>query len=135
MSYVFFQPNALDKKNEVGDCAVRSICCAENLEWLEAYDLMSKYAREVWSPFNCKKGYEHILSKLGYTYHSIGRPKKGQKRPTVESFAKEHKKGIFLPIVANHYVCIKNGDWYDTWRSDNLSVYGYWEKTDAESEL
>lgn len=128
MAYVYFQPNKQDLKDEVGDCAIRSICCAENLEWLEAYDLMSKYAREVWSPFNCKKGYEHILTKLGYTYYSIGRPKKGQKRPTVESFAKEHKEGTYLPIVANHYVCIKNGNWYDTWRSDKLSVYGYWKK-------
>lgn len=128
MGYIYFQPNHKDLKDEVGDCAVRSICCAENLEWLDAYDLMSFYAREVWSPFNCKKGYEHILSKLGYTYHSIGRPKKGQKRPTVESFAKEHNKGTYLPIVANHYVCIKDSCWYDTWNSKNLAVYGYWEK-------
>lgn len=128
MGYVYFQPNHKDLKDEVGDCAVRSICCAEGLEWLEAYDLMSKYAREVWSPFNCKQGYEHILKKLGYTYYSIGRPKKGQKRPTVESFAKEYKEGIYLPIVANHYVCIKDSCWYDTWNSKNLSVYGYWKK-------
>ena len=128
MAYVYFQPNHKDLKDEVGDCAVRSICCAENLEWLDAYDLMSFYAREVWSPFNCKKGYEHILTKLGYTYHSIGRPKKGQKRPTVAKFAKEHKEGIYLPIVANHYVCIKDGTYFDSWDSGTLAVYGYWKK-------
>lgn len=128
MGYVYFQPNKQDLKDDVGDCAVRSICCAENLEWLEAYDLMSEYAREVWSPFNCKKGYEHILTKLGYTYYSIPRPKKGQKRPTVASFAKEHKEGTYLPIVANHYVCIKDGKYFDSWDSGRLSVYGYWKK-------
>ena len=128
MAYVYFQPNLRDLKDEIGDCAVRALCCAEDIEWLEAYDIMSALARQVWSPFNCKEGFEYIIKKLGYTYHSIARPKKGQKRPTVESFAKEHKEGVYLPIVANHYVCIKNGDWYDTFNSGSCSVYGYWKK-------
>lgn len=35
--YKYFQPNERDAKDEFGDCAVRSICKAENLSWLDAY--------------------------------------------------------------------------------------------------
>ena len=64
--FKYFQPNKLELKDEYGDCAVRTICKAENMEWLEAYDLMWSYSREVQSPLNCKYGFEHILKKLGY---------------------------------------------------------------------
>lgn len=126
--YIYFQPNEKDKKGKYGDCSVRAICKAENITWLEAYDLMCKYSREIQCPFNVKEGFEYILKNLGYKYHSIGRPKKGEKRPTVKTFAMEHNKGIYLPIVASHYVCIKDGDWYDSWDSYDCCVYGYWEK-------
>lgn len=131
--YINYQPNDKDPKAKkgkslYGDCAVRTICKAENLEWLEAYDLMSAYAREIQCPFNIKQGFEHILKRLGYEYHSIGKISRGKKRPTVKDFADNHKEGTFIPIVANHYVCIQDGDWYDTWDSGNCSIYGYWEK-------
>lgn len=131
--YINFQPNDKDPKakkgeSKYGDCSVRAICKAEDLTWLEAYDLMYKYSREVQCPMNCKHGWEYILKKLGYEYHSLGRIQKGQKRPTIESFANEHPVGTFLPVIAGHDVCIKNGDWYDTFNSGYCSLYGYWEK-------
>lgn len=31
--FKYFQPNKLDLKDKYGDCAVRTICKAENMEW------------------------------------------------------------------------------------------------------
>lgn len=125
--FKYFQPNKLDLKDEYGDCAVRTICKAENMEWLEAYDLMWSYSREVQSPLNCKYGFEHILKKLGYKYCPISN-KKGNKRPTVTEFSKAHTSGTYVLVVANHYVCSKDGFFYDTFDSGDKSLYGYWEK-------
>lgn len=125
--FKYFQPNKLDLKDEYGDCAVRTICKAENMEWLEAYDLMWSYSREVQSPLNCKYGFEHILKKLGYKYCPISN-KKGSKRPTVMEFSKTHTNGTYVLVVANHYVCSKDGFFYDTFDSGDNSLYGYWEK-------
>lgn len=125
--FKYFQPNKLDLKDEYGDCAVRTICKAENMEWLEAYDLMWSYSREVQSPLNCKHGFEHILKKLGYKYCPISN-KKGSKRPTVTEFSKAHTNGTYVLVVANHYVCSKDGFFYDTFDSGDKSLYGYWEK-------
>ena len=125
----YYQPNKKDLKDKCGDCAVRSICKAEGLEWLDAYDLMHKISREVYDVLNSKKGFEHILKTLGYTYTGISN-KKGTTRPTVNSFALEHKEGTYVCIVANHYVTVQDGYFYDTWDSGSCSLYGYWEKAE-----
>ena len=125
--YKYYQPNKLDLKDTYGDCAVRVICKAENMEWLDAYDLMYQLSREVQSPMNCKTGFEHIVKSLGYEYHGISN-KKGSKRPTVDSFTKDNKEGTYICVVANHYVCSQDGCYYDTWDSGEKSMYGYWQK-------
>ena len=123
----YYQPNKMDLKDNYGDCAVRTICKAEDMEWLEAYDLMYKLSREVQSPLNCKQGFEHILKNLGYTYTGISN-KKGSKRPTVNEFALAYKEGTYVCVVASHYVAVQEGYFYDTWDSGNKSLYGYWLK-------
>ena len=125
--YKYYQPNKKDLKDNYGDCAVRCICKAEDLEWLDAYDMMYKISREVQSPLNCKEGFEHIVKTLGYEYGKISN-KKGTKRPTVKEFAKAHPDGTYICVVANHYVTIKDGQYHDTWDSGHKSLYGYWSK-------
>lgn len=125
--YKYYQPNKKDLKDNYGDCAVRCICKAENLEWLDAYDMMYKLSREVQCPLNCKDGFEHIVKTLGYDYGKISN-KKGTKRPTVKEFAKTHPTGTYICVVANHYVAVKDGQYHDTWDSGHKSLYGYWSK-------
>lgn len=127
--YKYFQPNKMDLKDNYGDCAVRTICKAENLEWIDAYDIMYKFSREVQCPLNCKHGFEHILKKLGYTYYKVSN-KKGTKRPTVDGFTKDNKAGTYVLVVANHYVCSKDGFYHDTWDSGECCLYGYWKKSE-----
>ena len=126
-NYQYYQPNKLDLKDNYGDCAIRVLCKTENTSWLETYDLMYKLSREIQCPMNCKYGFEHIVKSLGYNYTGISN-KKGSKRPTVLNFAKNHKDGTYICVVANHYVAIENGIYYDTWDSGNCCLYGYWKK-------
>ena len=126
--YKYFQPNEKDIDDKAGDCAVRAFCVVENISWLEAYDIMYKYSREVQSPMNCKRGFEAVMKQMGYTYVGISN-KKGSKRPTVAKAAKmigKDKKAI--AVVSNHYVGLKDGNYYDVWDSGYKSLYGYWVK-------
>lgn len=125
--YKYFQPNKKDLKDNYGDCAIRCICKAEEIQWLDAYDIMYKLSREVQAPLNCKVGFEHIVKTLGYTYGKITN-KKGSKRPTVKQFTKEHKEGTYILVVANHYVTVVDGIYYDTWDCGDCCLYGYWIK-------
>lgn len=127
--YKYFQPNDKDLKDKYGDCAVRAVCVVENLSWLDAYDIMYKYSRKVQSPMNCKIGFEEIMQQLGYTYVGVSN-KKGIKRPTVAQLSKILEKNQrAVAVVANHYVGLKEGNYYDVWDSGYKSLYGYWVKT------
>ncbi len=126
-NYKYYQPNEMDLKDNYGDCAIRAFSKAENCSWLESYDEMYKLSREIQSPMNCKYGFEHIMKCKGYSYTGISN-KKGTKRPTVDRFTKEHKEGTYVCVVANHYVTVKDGFYYDVWDSGECCLYGYWKK-------
>ena len=49
---------------------------------------------------------------------------------TVARFAKEHPSGIYILALSGHVVCIKDGDWLDSWDSGNEIVLYYWERTE-----
>lgn len=128
--FQYFQPNPVDLKDSYGDCAVRAIALAEKKGWLESFDLLTENARAVYCPFTSKVGFEKTLRTLRYTYTGITN-RKGTIRPTVREFAATHPTGIYILVLANHYVAVKNGKYWDTWDSGDKKLYGYWKKPDA----
>jgi len=62
--YVYFQPNKKDLKDKYGDCVIRSLCKALNMEWLEVFDEMQPISREMQVPFNCRPCYEKYLEEV-----------------------------------------------------------------------
>ena len=78
-----------------------------------------------------RRCYEEYLFDNGFAYQGISN-RKGSKRPTVESFAKDHKQGNYLVNVANHVVAISDGNYYDTWDSGDCCLYGYYYKEEGE---
>jgi len=128
--FVYYQPNKKDIKDETGDCQIRALCKVLDVSWLDAFDLTIPICRELqtYTIFdgNHKKTVE-AMSKLGFKYFGVSN-KKGTKRPTVDSFAKDHPVGTYICTVANHVVAVVDGKYYDTWDSGSCSMYGYYEK-------
>lgn len=125
--YKYYQPNKKDIKDRQGDCVVRALTKVMNKTWLEVFNELIPYAIEIQCMPNSKTCYESYLKDNGFEYHGISN-RKGSKRPTVESFTKEHKTGIFFLNVANHVVSVVDGIYYDTWDSGQCCLYGYYEK-------
>lgn len=125
--YKYYQPNKLDLKDQYGDCVIRALSKVLDKDWLATFDDIIPYARELQGMPNSKHVYTAYLQANGFEYHGISN-KKGTKRPTVDSFAKDHKTGTYFVRVANHVVAVVDGVYYDTWDSGDCSMYGYWEK-------
>lgn len=125
--YKYFQPNDKDKKDDYSDCVIRALCKVMNKTWLEAFDELLPIARDIQCNPNSKPCYKRYLEEHGFEYVGISN-KKGSKRPTVESFTKEHKEGTYFLSVANHVVASVEGYFYDTWDSGDCCLYGYWKK-------
>ena len=128
--FQYYQPNKKDIKDKFGDCTIRALSKAWNCTWVEAFDKMIPICREYQTcnifnvPIALRK---EIFEKLGFTYSGVSN-KKGNKRPTVESFAKDNPKGTYIANVANHVVAIVDGKYYDTWDSGKCCLYGYFKK-------
>ena len=128
--YVYYQPNKKDLKDKVGDCQIRAFSKVLDMTWLEAFDLTIPICRELqtYTIFDCDLvKTKEAMNRLGFEYTGISN-KKGSKRPTVESFAKDHPKGKYIVTVAHHVVAVVDGKYYDTWDSGYKSLYGYYEK-------
>lgn len=128
-NYVYYQPNELDKHDIYGDCTIRVLSKVFNCFWKEAFKRQIPYCLkyQVTSAFDCPaKQAKIILKELGFEYHSIKVPK-GSKRPTVESFAREHTAGRYIVNVARHVVAVVDGKYYDTWDSGDKCLYGFYE--------
>lgn len=123
----YYQPNKKDLKDNYGDCVIRALTKVTGKGWLEVFEELIPYARELQCMPNGKSCYEKYLSENGFKYTGISN-KKGTKRPTVQSFTKDHKEGVYFVTVANHVVAVSEGYFYDTWDSGSKSMYGYWEK-------
>ena len=126
-NYKYYQPNKKDIKDDYGDCVIRALTKVLGKEWLEVFEELIPIARELQCMPNGKPSYEAYLKSKGFEYHGISN-RKGTKRPTVNSFAKEYKEGTFFLRVANHVVAVVDGIYYDTWDSGEKSIYGYWSK-------
>ena len=131
-----YQPNKKDLKDEYGDCTIRALSKALGVTWLEAFDMMIPLCRfyQVSNVFNAPSYIERqMIEKLGFKYHGISN-KRGSRRPTVDSFTKEHPEGTYILNVANHEVAVVDGRYYDTWDCGYKSLYGYYERIDVEEQ-
>lgn len=128
--YTYFQPNKKDIKDQVGDCQIRAFCKVLDIDWLAAFDMTIPICRELqtYTIFDCDlKKTKAAMETLGFTYTGISN-KKGSKRPTVDSFAKDHPTGRYIVSVSHHVVAVVDGKYYDTWDSGGKSLYGYYTK-------
>ena len=128
-SWQFYQPNKKDPKNEYGDCVIRALCKVTGKEWLEVFDDLTPYVREVQANPNAPQVYSKYLEDNGFKWVGI-KVVKGSKRPTVDSFTKEHPEGTYILRVSHHIVAVADGAFWDTWDSGHKSVYGYYTKED-----
>lgn len=110
-TFVYYQPNNKDIKDEFGDCVIRAITKAENKSWPEVFDALTPIARGMQCMPNSRPCYEEYLKSVGYEYVGVSN-KKGTKRPTVSSFAQAHNKGVFIARVAHHIVAVVDGHFF-----------------------
>ena len=126
MGFSYFNPNPAGK--QVGDCAVRAIAKATGKSWDETYiglclqglmmgDLPS--ANAVWGAY---------LRQHGFSRSVI--PNTCPDCYTVLDFCADHPSGMYVLALSSHVVCVRDGEYFDTWDSGREIPLFYWEKED-----
>ena len=131
--FCYYQPNSKDLMDKYGDCTIRALSKALGVTWLEAFDIETPFCRreQISGMFDCPLEIKkRIMDEIGFDYTGISN-KKGSRRPTVDSFAKDHPTGTYICNVAHHEVAVVGGKYYDTWDSGNCSLYGFFTKREV----
>lgn len=124
MAFVFANPNP--KHIRVGDCVVRAISLATGQTWDDVYRTVADYGYEfkdmpssnpVWGKYLEDEGFSR-----GMTYGQCP-------HCTVSDFADKHRRGVYILGTGTHVVCVRDGNYWDTWDSgDEMPVFVWKER-------
>lgn len=125
MAYVEYNPNT-HQKNRVGDCVIRALSKALDKTWEETYAGVCLKGFELGDMPSANHVWGAYLRDHGFTRHVI--PAEYVEHYTVEDFAGNHPNGTYVLGLDQHVVCVKDGDYFDSWPSGQEVVHYYWKK-------
>ena len=111
----------------VGDCAVRAISKALDIDWETAYLLIAKAGYDMGDMPSADSVWGSVLRQNGFYRRSI--PNSCPECYTAEDFAKDNPKGTFVLGFGGHVATIKDGTLFDSWdSSQEIPVYVWYRK-------
>lgn len=123
MGYKYFMNNPIGAR--VGDCAVRAISKTLNISWDEAFDVLVNTARMRADMPSSNAVIDEVLSDYGFHKETFS---DCYKCHTVSEFAQNHPYGTYVLGTGSHVVAVLDGDFYDSWRSDDEPILFFWSK-------
>lgn len=122
--WVYYNPNPTGRN--VGDCAVRAISKAFDIDWEEAYDLISDAARLMGDMPSADSVWGAVLRQYGFYRRAI--PNSCPNCYTAEDFCMDHPYGTYVLGFGGHVATVKDGRLFDSWNSSNEIPQYYWEE-------
>lgn len=120
MAYIKYNPNPLSAK--VGDCVIRALTLALDLDWENAYVKLVLYGLQVADMPSANHVWGSLLQREGYKRYVL--PNSCPDCYTIKDFCKDNPKGLFVVATGQHVVTIIDGNYYDSWDSgDEVPIY------------
>lgn len=110
----------------VGDCAVRAVAKALDVDWETAYLMLVANGFAMGDMPSSDSVWGATLRQHGFYRESV--PNTCPDCYTIEDFISERPLGIFVVGTGGHCACIIDGVLYDTWNSLGENVIFYWHR-------
>jgi len=112
-------------KGSCGDCVVRAISIALNLDYKETYLELARRQKELTGKRSARNGvhkevYDKFLKERGWVWHSA--PKFDGRK----AYHHDMPQGVVIVRMARHLAAVIDGTVHDSWNSTHKMVYGYW---------
>lgn len=124
--YIEYNPNPTGRK--VGDCAVRAVAKALDLDWEAAYAIITKNGYMMGDMPSSNSVWGAVLRQNGFYRKAI--PDSCPDCYTAEEFTKDHPDGTFVLGFGTHVATVIDGDLYDSWDSSQEIPQYYWYRKD-----
>lgn len=124
--WIKYNPNPTGRN--VGDCAVRAISAALDIDWETAYDLISDAGRVMGDMPSSDSVWGAVLRQNGFYKQLI--PNECPNCYTVENFCRDNPRGIFVIGFGGHVATVVDGNLYDSWNSlQEIPIYVWYRRT------
>jgi len=124
MAWKNYNPNP--KGHNVGDCVIRALTLALNVNWQDAYIKLCLMGLEICDMPSANHVWGVLLQKNGYKKHIL--PSECPDCYSVRNFAEEHPEGEYVLATGSHVVFCRGGSYYDSWDSGDETVIYYFTK-------
>lgn len=124
MTWIRYNPNPAGRT--VGDCAVRALTVALDVDWEEAYELIARAGFAMADMPSSDGVINAVLRAEGFIRETV--PNTCPDCYTVEDFAMDHPVGVYVVKTNGHVAGIRSGIVYDSWNSGKEIVIYYWYK-------
>lgn len=114
----------------VGDCSVRAIAKALDLDWETAYTLITMAGFQMNDMPSSNSVWGAVLRKRGFYRHIV--PNACPDCYTVGQFADDHPNGIYVVGTGNHVVTVEDGTVFDSWDSRGEIPIYFWSENETE---
>lgn len=123
--WIEFNPSPIGRK--VGDCAVRAIAKALDVDWEKSYMMLAANGFGMGDMPSSDSVWGSVLRQHGFYRESI--PNTCPDCYTARDFCKDNPKGTFVLGFGGHVATVVDGDLYDSWdSSDEIPVYVWYRK-------
>jgi len=123
-AWIEYNPNPVGRN--VGDCSVRAISKALNIDWETAYALIALNGYLMGDVISSNSVWGAVLRQHGFTRSSI--PNTCPDCYTAEDFCMENPRGVYVLGFGNHVATVVDGKLYDSWDSSKEIPQYYWRK-------
>ena len=120
--FIEYNPNPTGRK--VGDCAVRAVSKALNIDWENAYALIALNGYQMGDMPSSNSVWGSVLRQNGFYRKSL--PDSCPDCFSVKDFCKENPKGTFVLGTGTHVVTAIDGNYYDVWDSGDEIIAYVW---------
>ena len=117
-NFHYYNVNPMKKKT--GDCVIRAIACALDVDWEVASDMLYKNAKQNYCEMSELQCYSKMLNQLPFLKQVE------TDCQFVDEFARQNPKGTYLIRIEGHLTCLKDGICYDIWDCTNEGVDKIW---------
>lgn len=120
MAYIYYNPNPLGLS--VGDCTIRAISRALDLSWTDTYMGLVNQGYQMYDMPSANRVWGQYLKDNGFKKFQL--PDFCPECYTIRDFCYDYPIGTYIVGTGEHVVCVRNGDYYDSWDSGNeIPIY------------
>lgn len=120
--WIKYNPNPTGRF--VGDCAVRAVSVALDIDWEEAYNLIADAGYAMGDMPSSDSVWGAVLRQHGFYRAAI--PNSCPDCYTAEDFAADHPRGVFVLGFGGHVAAVRDGVIMDSWDSSQEVPVYYW---------